>query len=304
MAPKKRIVDTIVDTVSNLGTSADEREQERQDQLKADFESRVALAQETEITEDKKPVVAMRDTGAIEKEKGALIEQGATEKQAAARVGQKRIETGQGFTQPTNRTIEEVTQARKALLERKATPQQIQLLKGQGAFGAAQLGVAGVGGAIAGAGTGAAIGSIVPGPGTAIGGVVGGSLGFIGGLLTKLGVEKRQDVKTVKAAYLASVSNMGNLLQRANSGLEDPIALAIEWDRTVALYRESQKQIHILNKDVNRFVSGGADEEQTINEFETRLGGLEFQFNTALINPNPNAQAMNLLSQDETFNNG
>lgn len=163
-----------------------------------------------------------------------------------------------------------------------------------------QAGAAGIGAGITGIGGGAALGAAIgtitlPGIGTVsgalLGGIAGGVLGSIGGAYTPITADARGDVKQAKKVGQIANTNFGQTIDSLNAGLITPEVALQRWkkDRT-ALYAARANLKRSTQTDLDRFISGGADElaqiEDYILDFENIYTN---EFNIALASPNPAA---------------
>ena len=187
------------------------------------------------------------------------------------------------------------------------TPEQqgLNVIKGEGLPATLEAAGGGIAGALGGAGTGAAIGagigSIIPGVGTAVGalggGIIGGIAGGIGGVFTKVSYDKRQDVKQAYAVFTTSKSNMSWIINEVNAGRMSAAQAALMWDEELANFSSAERNLKKDTKtNLNRFLSGGADEASKLEAFRRRLPYLQMQLELAILNPDP-GKIINLQEQ-------
>lgn len=143
-----------------------------------------------------------------------------------------------------------------------------------------------IAGGLAGAGTGAAIGSVVPGVGTAIGGAVGAVVGAVGGAFTKIGIDKRGDVKQAFTVAKTENTNFGQLIDYVNAGGDPAIARKRFNESKANLYASQRFLKEQTSSELSRFLSDGADEAVKIDDYIADLENYyEPEFNNAILNP-------------------
>lgn len=293
MAPRKKtLIEKGVDIISNIGESADEREQARQNKLRADFESRQVAPTETP-QETAKPLIRERDTGAIEKEKFNLIQQGATEKQANASVLQQREFTGQGVATPQSLTLQQA-QANAEALKRSVgatnplITQDIQNapidISQALASGVATAGPGVIGGAVA--------GSIAPGIGNVVGAIAGGIGGFATGVRNNIKSQRTGEISAVASALPDNEKNLRRLVALANS---DPINADLyfsQFNEQLSYIERDYGRLNLqVKSNVNKF--SGVDGTPVLADYERFLranGGASILTQNMLIAlqaPNP-----------------
>jgi hypothetical protein len=140
-------------------------------------------------------------------------------------------------------------------------PDKLTQMKTTGALQTAENVGGGIAGGVSGAAIGAAIGSIVPGPGTAVGAVVGGVIGFAGGVLGKMSLDERQNVENANALFKQGKSNIGTILTNLNKGYITPEQAQIQFQEQIDDINLALLHLHAENKHLNKFLSGGANEE-------------------------------------------
>lgn len=162
----------------------------------------------------------------------------------------------------------------------------------------AQAGIAGVAGGVAGGFGGAALGAkagallgtaLAPGVGTAIGAGLGAIVGAIGAAYTKITLDKRGDVKqAMKVAKIAN-TNFGQTIDALNAGLISKDEAIRRWQEDkINLYAAQINLKRETSNDLNRFLSGGADELAQIEDYVRDLQTIyTTEFLLALSAPNP-----------------
>ena len=172
------------------------------------------------------------------------------------------------------------------------TPEQqnLDVVKGEGIVGQAATLGGGIVGGLAGAKYGAAAGTfIAPGLGTAIGAAAGGLGGFVGGAFTKISYSKRQDVKQANKVYLTSKSNINWIINQVNAGKLDSItAVQMFNDEKANIYSAEKNLKQDTDSNLDRFLSGGADEQASVESYIRLLPEVENMLRIAMIKPNPN----------------
>lgn len=162
--------------------------------------------------------------------------------------------------------------------------------QGEGLVGTAQEAGAGFGGALAGAGTGAAIGSIAGPPGTIIGGGVGAVIGGASAVTTKMSFSKKQEVKNANTLYKNAKSNMGKIITAVNKGSITPEDAIIQFNQQkedIALAKRHLKME--TQSSLDRFLSGGMEELIALESWEAyNIPVAEQGLRNAILNPNPN----------------
>jgi hypothetical protein len=158
-----------------------------------------------------------------------------------------------------------------------------------------QAGLAGAGGGLAGAlggaGIGAGIGALggpaapISVPAFAIGGAI---VGLIGGAYTKISLDKRGDVTQAKKVAGIAYKNLGQTTDALNSGLITRDVAVKRWNEDrITLYAARANLQRETQKDLNRFLSGGADELAMLQDYINDLETFKKQeFLMALENPN------------------
>jgi hypothetical protein len=184
----------------------------------------------------------------------------------------------------------EEPQVTEADVER-VVPQEPGLEKASAAIsGLAAAVPAGFGAAAAATKIGGMLGTAVaPGVGTAIGAGVG-LLAGIGTFYVKMGLDKRQDVQQAFKVSKIATKNFQQTIDALNAGLiSQETALERFKEDTITLYAARENLKRETDRDLNRFLSGGADELANV---EDRILDLQQtyipKFYLALANPNPN----------------
>jgi uncharacterized protein YcfJ len=156
-----------------------------------------------------------------------------------------------------------------------------------------------VGGGVVGAKFGAGIGTaIAPGPGTAVGAGAGFVFGAIAGAFSKISIQKRQDVKQAYAVFTQAKSNMGWIIDNVNSGALSPNQAAEMWDEQLANFNSAYRNLKLdTQNNLDRFLSGGADELAKIEAFSMRVPALQQELQIAMLTPNT-ANIKNQLNLD------
>lgn len=161
-----------------------------------------------------------------------------------------------------------------------------------------QAGGAGVAGGVAGGFGGALLGAkiggiggtfVTPGIGTAIGAVGGAIVGLAGGAYTKISLDKRNDIKQAKKVGTIAYTNFGQTTDALNAGKITRDQAIKRWNEDrISLYAARRNLQRDTSTDLNRFLSGGADELAQIEDYIRDLETFKTQeFLTALENPNP-----------------
>jgi hypothetical protein len=263
-----------------------ELEQERQDQLRRDFEARQRATLTTPVAEDKPKDPDPTGSKFIQKREQL--------KSKAQEADQSRVESGntaaeimRGEMSVQQTTVEQARARNQALTQAagqvgQLTPeqQQRQIILGEGAVdtaGALAKGAAGLG-------AGAAAGTfIAPGIGTAI----GAGVGFVGGMFAAISIDQRQDVKQAYATAIKSNSNLAWIITEANSGRMNP-------NQAVEMFNEELSNLYSAHRNLKEFtkgkigreLSGAMDERAKVQEIVNRLPYLQLTLQTAILNPN------------------
>jgi hypothetical protein len=157
--------------------------------------------------------------------------------------------------------------------------------------------VAGIGGTLAGAGAGAAAvapisaGLAATGVGAIPAGAIvagGAIIGAFGSVFSKIGIEKRQDVKQALVVANTANQNMNWILNQVNSGRMSGQQAREMWDEEVSNILSAERNLKKeTSTQLKRFLSGGADELTKVQSKVKRLPIMEEQLNLAIIQPDP-----------------
>jgi len=169
------------------------------------------------------------------------------------------------------------------------TPDGREIVQPESAISKGATIAAGAAGAVAGAKTLAAVGTMIaPGVGTAIGGIVGAVGGFIGGAYVKQKVQKTSDVKKAFKVYSQAVKNKGEIINFVNAGL-------VTEGQARTLWAEEKQNIYAsyaylkreTQNDLNNFLGSPGDELIQIEAYLALDPQYDLEFEKALISPNP-----------------
>ncbi|MBI4092276.1 MAG: hypothetical protein HY427_03685 [Candidatus Levybacteria bacterium] len=164
----------------------------------------------------------------------------------------------------------------------KLTPeQQARKIQDDKGLTTAQAGIAGLGGAITGAGAGFAVAGP---PGAAVGALVGG----IGAAYAAVAYDKTQDVKTAKTAGIQASNNIDITTNALNAGLISPSEALDRINNEISNLYASQRTLQQETRGaVGRDLSKAQDE---LIQITSKVDNLEYQkakLRLALLQPNP-----------------
>lgn len=215
----------------------------------------------------------------------------------------KKIGTPEGAVEASNvqaqqdiQTAQEqqASQAIQTLGQQTAEQQNRNVVRGEGIVGQAVTAGAGIAGGIAGAKAGAALGAVAApftgGASIPVGAAIGAVGGAIGGTYTKIGFQKRQDVKQALTVYTQAKSNMGWILTETNAGRLSPAQASELWSEQLANLNSAERNLkQDTDTNLDRFLSGGSDELAKVTGFKQRVPFLQTQLAMAMLKPNPNS---------------
>ncbi len=142
--------------------------------------------------------------------------------------------------------------------------------------------VSGVTGAVAGGLAGAKIGGLI---GTSVGPVgtaIGAGLGFAGGVFTAITFEKRQSVREALDTFTGATGNVEWAIAQLKAGGMSSYRGRMFWEQQIVNIRAAERNMKILNKNLNKFLSGGSDEAATIQAYINRLPDIKNEYDRAL----------------------
>jgi hypothetical protein len=153
---------------------------------------------------------------------------------------------------------------------------------------------------ISGAAGGAALGS----PGGPIGATIGAVLGGGGAVITKISISKKQSVKEANNNFKLARGNMDAIVSKVNNGTLAPADAVRLWNEQLATIRVAERLLkRETDSNVDRFVSGGADELATIKDFQKyELQWWSQDLANAIATPDPSRVRPPLNSDQENVN--
>lgn len=290
--PKKRKLDPLLEKLEGFVKREDTDER-----VPAQFKQRQPAPAPPPAEKKPQPAEILKggseELGKIERAKSKLMqEEGISEKQAVERIA----ETG-GTERLLNRqrTVAQVRAEEEALSQAAiaggAAP-TVNLGEDAGLFSptTALTNLPSIGaGAIAGAGTGAVLGSFVPVVGTGIGAVAGGVIGAVTAYFAKLSVDRRQTTKNAKKVFtIATDTRYKEIMNSANLQTNTPAEVMFAYEVNVENIRASHRQLRELTKNkIAADLSGAMDELIEVEMWLQQEPLYRQQLLIALANPDP-----------------